>query len=314
MKVRSVGIIGVGHVGAHVAYSLAIQGIVDQLVLVDTNKQKVVSECQDLRDSVVYMPHKVEIRTGDYQDVKDCDIVVISVGRITQDRSRLSELNTSIEQVNSFVGKIVDAGFDGIFIVISNPCDIVARQVHKKSGFDQSKVFGTGTGLDTSRLKAVLSRELGIDHKSLGAFTMGEHGDSQMIPWSHLTVNGIPLAELAEKNEKYVVDKEAVLQETIKGGWVTYDGKGATEYGICSTVAKFVNCIFHDEKAVMPASVQLNGAYGETDIFVSTPCVIGKNGVEEVFELDLTEEELVAFKHSCNVIRTFIGNITPENL
>ena len=175
MKTRSVGIVGVGHVGAHCAYSLAVQGIVDELVLVDVKEQKVISECQDLRDSVSYLPHRVEVRGGTYEDLKDCDIVVISVGTIMgEDHSRLAELKHSVELVNSFVGRIVKAGFDGIFIVITNPCDIIARQVQKLSGFPASRVFATGTGLDSARLRTVLARETGIDHKSLVAYTMGE--------------------------------------------------------------------------------------------------------------------------------------------
>ena len=312
MKTRSVGIIGMGHVGAHVGYSLGIQGIADELVLVDTNKQKAISECQDLRDAVSFMPHRVEVRTGEYEDLKDCDVVVVSVGQITADQNRLSELNVSVKAVNSFVGKVVDAGFNGIFVVISNPCDIIARQVHKKSGFDKSRVMGTGTALDSSRFKAVLARETGIDHKSLVAYTMGEHGDSQMAPWSHVSAYGKPLSELAAQDKKYDIDKEAVLQESTKGGWVTFAGKGATEYGISSAAAKIINSIFHDEKAVMPVSAQLNGEYGEEDIFVSTPCVIGKNGVEEVYEISMTDAEKAAFKHSCDVIRTNIGYIEEE--
>lgn len=309
MKTRSVGIIGVGHVGAHCAYSLAVQGIVDELVLVDKNEQKAISECQDLKDSVAYLPHRVEVRTGAYQDLKDCDVVVVSVGVITQSGSRLDELQISVDMVNGFVGQVVEAGFGGIFIVISNPCDIITRQVHKLSGFDKSRVFGTGTGLDSARLKSALSREIGVDHKSLVAYTLGEHGDSQMAPWSHVSANGKPLAELAMKDKKYDIDKEALLKEAIGGGWVTFKGKGCTEYGIASTLARFVYAIFHDEKVVMPCSTQLNGEYGQHDIFTSTPCVIGKNGVEEVFELELTKEELVAFHHSCDVIRTNIGYI-----
>lgn len=310
MKTRSVGIVGVGHVGAHCAYSLAVQGIVDELVLVDVKEQKVISECQDLRDSVSYLPHRVEVRGGTYEDLKDCDIVVISVGTIMgEDHSRLAELKHSVELVNSFVGRIVKAGFDGIFIVITNPCDIIARQVQKLSGFPASRVFATGTGLDSARLRTVLARETGIDHKSLVAYTMGEHGDSQMVPWSHVTVNGKPLDQLAKENPKYQVDKEAVLHETIEGGWVTFAGKGATEFGICSTLARLVFCVFHDEKAVMPVSTQLNGQYGQHDLYISTPCVIGKDGVEEVLELTLTPEEMAAFQHSCDVIRTNIGYI-----
>lgn len=310
-KLRKVGIVGVGHVGAHCAFSLATQGIVDELVLVDKNKQKAISERQDLIDSVAYLPHRVNIETGDYEDLKDCDIVVISVGTITQDHNRLSELQNSIDIVNSFVKKIVDGGFNGIFINITNPCDIIARRVWQLSGFDKSKVLGTGTGLDSSRLKAILARETGIDHKSIDAYMLGEHGDSQIAAWSKVTFCGKPLNELEEEEPETFghLDKAALEEEARKAGWVTFQGKGATEFGIASTLSRLVNCIFHDEKQVMPASTLLQGEYGEEGIFISTPCVIGKDGVEKVLEMKLPEEELKGFKNSCEVIRNNIARI-----
>lgn len=310
-KLRKVGIVGVGHVGAHCAFSLVTQGIVDELVLVDTNKQKAISERQDLIDSVAYLPHRVNIEIGEYEDLKDCDIVVISVGKITQDHNRLSELQNSIDTVNTFVKKVVDAGFDGIFINITNPCDIIARRVWQLSGFDKSKVLGTGTGLDSSRFKAVLARETGVDHKSIECYMLGEHGDSQMAAWSQVSFCGKPLRELEKEDPDTFghLDKDALAEEARKAGWVTFNGKGATEFGIASTLARLVNCIFHDEKQVMPASTLLEGQYGEEGIFISTPCVIGRNGVEKVFEMNLTDEELKEFKHSCEVVRTNIEKI-----
>lgn len=310
-KLRKVGIVGVGHVGAHCAFSLVTQGIVDELVLVDTNKQKAISERQDLIDSVAYLPHRVNIETGDYGDLKDCDIVVISVGTITPDHNRLSELQNSIDLVNSFVKKIVDGGFNGIFINITNPCDIIARRVWQLSGFDKSKVLGTGTGLDSSRLKAIIARETGVDHKSVNAYMLGEHGDSQMAAWSQVSFCGKPLKELEEEEPEIFghLDKPALEEEARKAGWVTFTGKGATEFGIASTLARLVNCIFHDEKQVIPASTLLQGEYGEEGIFISTPCIIGKDGVENVFEMKLTEEELKKFKNSCEVIRKNIEKI-----
>ncbi|MDO5516702.1 MAG: L-lactate dehydrogenase [Clostridium sp.] len=308
-KLRKVGIVGVGHVGAHCAFSLVTQGIVDELVLVDTNKQKAVSERQDLIDSVAYLPHRVNIKAGEYEDLKDCDIVVISVGTITKDHNRLSELQNSIDIVNSFVKKIVDGGFDGIFINITNPCDIIARRVWQLSGFDKSRVLATGTGLDSSRFKAILARETGVDHKSIQGHMLGEHGDSQLAAWSQVSFSGKPLSELEKEDPETFghLDKPAIEEEVRKAGWVTFSGKGATEFGIASTLARLVNCIFHDEKQVMPASTLLEGQYGEEGIFISTLCMIGKGGVEKAFEMKLNDEELDAFKHSCDVIR---GNIS----
>lgn len=310
-NLKRVGIIGVGHVGAHCAFSLATQGIVDELILVDTNKQKAISERQDLIDSVTYMPHRVNIKTGEYEDLKDCDIVVISVGVITQTHDRLDELQGSIDMVDSFVKRIVDAGFNGIFINITNPCDIIAKRVYELSGFPKNRVFGTGTGLDSSRLRAIIARETGVDHKSISAYMLGEHGESQMAAWSQVSFAGKPLSELELEDPKTFgnLDKKSLAKEAAAAGWVTFNGKGATEFGIASTLARFVNCIYHDEKQIMPCSTLLQGEYGEEGLFVSTPCIIGKDGVEKVLELKLKDEELREFKHSCSIIKEYISKI-----
>lgn len=304
ISLRKVGIVGVGHVGAHCAFSLATQGIVDELTLVDKEEQKAVSERQDLVDSLAYLPHRVRVDVGTYEDLRDCDIVVVSAGSITQDQNRLSELQRSVDTVRSFVPQIVSAGFSGIFINITNPCDIVAQEVFKLSGFPQSRVFGTGTGLDSCRFRSVLARETGYAPQSIVAYTLGEHGDSQMAAWSHVSFFGKPLSELQrEEPERFTFDRESLLREVKGAGWVTYAGKGATEFGIASTLARFVQCIFRDEKLILPASTFLTGQYGEEGVFASLPCVIGREGVEAVLPLDLDSQETEAFRRSCAVIR-----------
>lgn len=307
MKLRKVGIVGVGHVGAHVAYSLVVQGIVDELVLVDMNEKKVVSEVQDLRDSVAYIPHRVSIQPGDFADLKDCDVVVDAVGKIDILRkiphNRLDEMDFTIKAVRSFVGKIKASGFSGVLLNISNPCDIVTRELALGLDLPKGRVFGTGTGLDTSRLISALARHTGVDHKSITCYMLGEHGDSQFAPWSCVSFKGKPLSEWAKTDEKFCFDRDALQKESIGGGWVTFDGKYCTEYGIATTAARMVSVVLHDEKAIMPASAELCGEYGESGLFVGVPCVIGKNGVEEVVELPLTEEEKVKFHACCENVR-----------
>jgi len=305
MKTRKVGIIGLGHVGAHVAYSLAIQGIADELVLVDMNDKKVASEVQDLRDAVAYMPHRVTINAGDFADLKDCDVAVNCVGKIdllvTLDR--LTEMDFTIKAVRSYAHKIKESGFSGVLINITNPCDIVTRELAMMLDMPKGRVFGTGTGLDTSRLLSALARQTGIDHKYITAYMMGEHGAQQFAPWSCVSFSGMPLDKWAETDERFRFDREALKKESIGGGWVTYSGKQCTEYGICTTAARMVHIVLHDEKAIMPASMELNGEYGESGLFVGVPCVIGKNGVEQVVELPLTEEELATFHACCDGVR-----------
>lgn len=305
MKTRKVGVIGLGHVGAHVAYSLAVQGIADELVLVDQKAQKVESERQDLADSVAYLPHRVKISVGDFADLADCDVVVNSVGKIEllETHDRLSEMDFTIAAVRSYAEKIKASGFNGILVNITNPCDIVTRELALMLGLPKGHVFGTGTGLDTSRLLSALNRQTGVDHKSITAYMMGEHGALQFAPWSCVSFRGMPLDEWAKTDEKFRFDRDALQKESIGGGWVTYTGKQCTEYGIATTAARMVHIVLHDEKVIMPASMELCGEYGESGLFAGVPCLIGKDGVEKVIELPLTAEERQKFHDCCEGIR-----------
>ena len=305
MKTRKVGVIGLGHVGAHVAYSLAVQGIADELVLVDMKEQKLASEVQDLRDAAAYLPHRVTVNPGDFADLGDCDVIVNSVGKIEllETHDRLTEMDFTIAAVRSYVDKIKASGFNGVLINITNPCDIVTRELAMGLGLPKGRVFGTGTGLDTSRLLSALNRQTGIDHKSITAYMLGEHGALQFAPWSCVSFRGMPLDELAKTDEKFRFDRDALQKESIGGGWVTYAGKQCTEYGICTTAARMVHIVLHDEKAIMPASMELDGEYGETGLFAGVPCLIGKNGVEQIIELPLTDEEKAKFHDCCEGIR-----------
>ncbi len=301
MKTRKVGVVGIGHVGAHVAYTLALEGIADELVLVDMNEQKVTSEVQDLRDAAAYLPHRVTVNAGDFSDLGDCDVIVNSVGKIDLLRkvhNRVTEMDFTIPAVRSYVDKIKASGFDGVVVNITNPCDIVTREIAMGLGLPRGRVFGTGTGLDTSRLLSALARQTGVDHKSITCYMMGEHGNDQFAPWSCVSFRGMPLDQWAKTDERFRFDREALQKESIGGGWVTFAGKFCTEYGIAATAARMVHIVLHDEKAIMPASAELRGEYGETGLFVGVPCVIGKNGVEQVVELPLTDEELARF-HAC---------------
>ncbi len=309
VKVRKVGILGVGHVGAHCAYSLALQGIVDELVLVDTNEDKVISECQDLRDAVMYMPHNVKVSVGTYADLRDCDILVNALGNISLlvgGADRIEEMNYTVAQVKATVDKVMASGFNGIVISITNPCDVITDLFWKLSGLPKHKVFGTGTGLDTSRLVSQLALQTGVDHQSISAYMIGEHGDKQMAAWSCVTFGGVPLASLENKDARFAFDKADLQQKAIKGGWVTMKGKHCTEFGICTTLARMVRSVLHDEKRIMPASTLLDGEYGESNVFIGVPCLIGKNGIEEVMELPLTAEEKAQFHICCEAVRNNI--------
>ncbi len=306
MKSRKIAIIGLGAVGKNCAYALILKGLVDELVLVDKNEQKVQAEAQDLRDAMSYCPYSVPITVASYEDLGDCDIIVNSVGNmkmLLDTMNRLDELHFNIAQVNDFVPKIMAGGFNGIFINISNPCDIITSQVAKLSGLPKGHVFGTGTGLDSSRLIALLSGQTGIAHRSISACMMGEHGASIMVPWSQVSFYSKPLSEWEKTDEKFKFDHAAFRKKAETNAYLVLSGKKCTEYGISTTLSRVVELVVHDEKAIMPASMELCGEYGVSDVFAGVPCIIGSNGVEQIVEYDLPEAELAEFRQCCDNIK-----------
>lgn len=302
---RKVGIIGVGHVGAHCAFTLAVQGVADEIVLVDIDPKKVAAEHQDLFDAIGFMPGRVRIATGNYSDLGDCDVVVISVGMFTETSDRLDELYTSAEQVESLMKPLMNSGFDGILINITNPCDIIARLVWELSGLPAHRVFGTGTMLDSARFRAVLSQETGLGPDSIQGVTIGEHGDSQLAVWSHVVAGGQSLDDWMVSNA-HSLHREQVMEKVRKAAWIAYEGKGATEYAIACALSRLVKAIFNDERGVFPVSVKIDGLYGQSeDIFISTPCVLGADGIVRRVELALSEDELCQMKDSCHLMSQY---------
>lgn len=302
---RTVGIIGIGHVGAHVAFTLGLLGIADEIKLCDKLESKLVSEHQDLMDAVKFFPNRVHYTIASYEELGDCDIIVNSIGDInllTTSRSRDDEMNYTVTNVANYIPKVMAGGFHGIFVNITNPCDVITHLIAKLSGLPKGHVIGTGTGLDTSRLVSAIAQQTGLDHHSFTAYMMGEHGDRQMVPWSLIKFAGKPLTEL-EQDSRFVFDKKDIQAKTINAGWVTFDGKHCTEYGICLTAAELIRAIYHDEKKIIAASVELTGEYGEQGIFIGCPAVIGANGVEQVVEYNLPDNELAEFKECCATVR-----------
>lgn len=303
---RNLAIIGVGHVGAHVANAVALQGLADEILLIDKNEEKVLSEVNDLNDSLSFFPHKVSIKKGDFSDLKDTDIIVNSVGKIeilAQIHDRLGEMDFTIPAVHSYLGKIKESGFRGILINITNPCDIVTKYIADNLGLPEGRVFGTGTGLDSARLISALSRRTGIDTKSISAYMIGEHGNKQIAVFSSVNFNGRTLDDWAKSDKRFAFDRSELEKEAINAGWVTYSGKHCTEYAIALTAARLVGIIFNGEKRIVPVSAHLNGQYGEKDVFAGVPAVVGRNGVEKIVELPLTKEEAARFHECCQALR-----------
>lgn len=306
-----VGIIGIGHVGAHVLHVLALQGLADDFVLVDLEdkKLKVLAERQDVLDSSEFFPHRVDIRVGNFEDLADCDVIVNAVGSILmlkETHNRLDELIFNMHATFLNAPKIKASGFGGVLINISNPCDVITKWMADILELPEGHVLGTGTGLDTARLKLRLQQQTGIDAKSINAFMIGEHGNKQITAWSATSFNGLPLDVAAEHDLRFQFNRDEMEKSAAQGGWVTYNGKFCTEYAIALTAARLVRNIKYDEHAIVPVSAKLDGQYGESGLFAGVPAKIGRNGIEEVIELPLTSSEKERFHECCEGIRSYL--------
>lgn len=306
IKTRKIGIIGAGNVGPHVALSLATQGLVDEVVFYDINPPKAEGEAMDIMDAVSYMPHHVVAYSGNVNDMKDADILINASGKTRKPgQTRLDMMDDAIETSKQFIPLIAKSGFEGIIISISNPCDIIAQYLQYKLDWPKERIIGSGTALDSARLQMQLSSQLKINRRSVTAYLMGEHGDSSMIPWSHVLVAGKPIAELlAEEPEKYHMDSyDTVLEKVHRGGYFENAGKGCTEFGVSSATAELVRAIYHDEHKILPCSVYLDDMYGVKDTFASVPVKIGAAGVEDIIRIHLTDAEQAEFEASINVLK-----------
>jgi L-lactate dehydrogenase len=310
---RKIGIIGMGHAGAHVANSLLLQGIADELYFVGAHDQKVISEAQDLSDSLSFVPYNTKIVncSNRYEDLADCDIIVNCAGNVALvATSRDGELFNTTDSARTFAERIVGAGFNGILVNVANPCDVVCTAIWHLTGYDPAKIIGTGCGLDSARLRSEISKACGISPKSIHAHIIGEHGFTQVAAWKSATIGGESIEKLAKDcPEKFGFDKAEVEERARKGGYVTFAGKGCTEYAISNCTARICAAILHNEHAVISASTLMRGQYGEEGIFTSLPCVIGAEGVEHVFTLDLSPAEEEGFHKSCNHTRESIAQL-----
>ena len=310
---RKIGIIGLGHVGAHVANSLLLQGIGEELYFVSTNDQKNISEAQDLHDSISFVPYNTRIVncSDRYEDLADCDIIVNCAGNVSLvAESRDGELFASTESARTFVETILSAGFNGILVNVANPCEVVCTAIWHLTGYDPKKIIGTGCGLDSARLRSEISKATGVSPKSIHAHIIGEHGFTQVAAWKSANIAGTTIDELAKAYpEKYGFDQAEVEEKARQGGYVTFAGKGCTEYAVANCTARLCAAILHNEHAVLSASTLLTGEYGEEGIYSSLPCLVGADGIEQVFTPELSEKELAGFKASCDHIRDNISKL-----
>ena len=300
MNNSKVVILGAGHVGSHAAYALAQKGICSEIVLVDIDREKAVAQALDIDDSVGFGAGETFVRAGEYGDVSDAAVVINAIGEGRKPgQTRLDLLGRSAEMAEELITSLKPFPIPGIFISVTNPCDVIADYMRKGLELKKERVFGTGTLLDTARLVRAISRRSGAGRASIQAFSLGEHGDSSMIPFDAVKIGGLGTAE-------YGLSEEDLLKDTRESGMVIIEGKKSTEFGIGSAAADLVKCILLDEKRIFPVSALLEGEYGENGVHCGVPCRIGSGGIEKIIELSLSEKEKEQLHHSCEVIREHI--------
>ncbi len=298
------GIIGAGHVGEIVAYTAALRGGFSHITLYDINEKRLDGVVSDLEDATRFYPHNTRFIAGDVKDVAASDMIVVCSGRIPEDAQRRKEYDNNEADVSDYIPKVMEAGFKGIFVVVTNPCDAIAYRVWKLSGMDASRTIGSGTALDTERSRTIIARMLDVSPENVESMMLGEHGDSQFLPYSQVRINHIPW-DCYLKEHDLAFDEAEVEKSVVYRGHRAFFGKGSTQYGIANTVNTILDAVLYDEKKTLQVSALHNGEYGVDDVYVSTPCVIGKDGIEEVIELDLTDDERKKYKDSAEIIRSY---------
>lgn len=297
-KKRKCAVIGVGSVGAATSYALltSCDGLISELVLVDLNEKLAVAEATDISHALPFTSSShTNVYAGDYSDLSDADVIIVTAGAAQKDggETRLDLVRTNLRIIKSICESIAEINSGAIILMVTNPVDILTYAAIRYTGFDRSRVFGTGCVLDTARLKYELGRYFGIDSKNIHAFVCGEHGDSEFPLWSGANISGINLCDYCrhgcEDCSSAALDK--IFESVKTSAYRIIDGKGATAYGIASAVAKTVSVILKDENSVLPVSVLLRGEYGINDVALSVPCIVGADGIREVMETPLSEEE-----------------------
>ena len=297
---NKVVVIGAGNVGKAYSLSLINQNTnIDELIFVDIDNKKALGNAMDLSHTNMFINSKMTIKAGSYMDCKGAKIVVIAAGANQRsNESRLELGSRNINVIKTITKKVVSSGFKGIFLVATNPVDIMTYMVRKYSEFDSNKVIGVGTLIDTARCKYLLSEKLGVNTKDIDLYVLGEHGDSMFVPWSNAKVGTLDITDLVLKNDLKQIEKNVK-----KIGYRIIDLKGETSFAIALCLTKITNAIINDESIVLPISAPYNG------IYIGMPSVINKTGIKGVMKLKLTNEELNKLEDSIEILKKNISSL-----
>lgn len=299
---NKVVIIGCGNVGMSYAYALLNQRTyVNKLILIDINKERIEGEVMDLNHCLPYAPSKISINVGDYNDCADARIVVIAAGANQKPgETRTDLIHKNAEIFKDIVSKVMASGFNGIFVVATNPLDVMTYLTYKYSGLPANQVIGSGTSLDTARLQLMIGKKLCINSKNIEAFVIGEHGDSEFIPWSNANISLQNMTEFLTNEEMNKIE-----DDVRNAAYEIINKKGATYYGIGMALVRITNAILGNENTIMALSIYDE----ENDVYLGLPAILNQNGAERRIYLKLTEEENKKLQHSIDVIKENINSL-----
>ncbi|GAY72331.1 L-lactate dehydrogenase [Lentilactobacillus kosonis] len=298
---RKIGVIGMGNVGSTVAHYIVSSGSADDLVLIDTNEKKVQADAIDFEDAMANLPTHTNITVNDYSALADADIIISAVGQIKlQDNAgddRFAELPFTSVQVKDVAQKIKESGFHGVIVAITNPVDVITSIYQEVTGLPKNQVIGTGTLLDSARMKRAVAKGLDIDPRSVTGYNLGEHGNSQFTAWSTVRALGRPVTEIATERG---LNLDEIDHDARIGGYVVFRGKGYTNYGVATAAVRLANVVLNDAHEELPVSNYRK----ELDTYLSYPAIVGRNGIVEQLQLKLTDEELAKLQTSADFIKT----------
>ncbi|MCL1815968.1 MAG: L-lactate dehydrogenase [Treponema sp.] len=305
IKKTKISVIGAGMVGSTTTFSLALSNFSLEIALIDIDEKKAMGDAIDIMHGSAFLPSS-EIYAGNYTDCRDSDIIIITAGaKQKHGESRINLLKRNYGMFKQIIGEIVkNCTHQPTIIVVSNPVDILAYLSYELSGFPRNKVFGSGTLLDSSRFKYLIGKHINIEPKSLHAYIIGEHGDSEVAAWSKTSIAGMRFDEYCKKHADFNEEMiEKIANEVRDAAYKVIEMKGSTYYAIALSARRIVECILGDERAILPVSVALEGEYGIRGIAISLPAVIGKNGIEDILQIEYSENEIAKLHKSAEGLK-----------
>ena len=307
---NKVVMIGCGFVGSATVFSLMESGLFTEIAMIDADMAKAEGEAMDISHGIPFAK-QMRVYAGSYEDVRDAGIVIITAGANQKpDETRLDLIHKNVGIFKTIIPEIASRDFQGILLVVANPVDILTHVAQKLSGLPENRVIGSGTVLDTARLKYRLSQHLGVNSSAIHAFIIGEHGDSEVVAWNCANVSGVPLNEFCELRGHFQHDKSTreIAQDVKNSAYDIIQRKHATYYGVAMAVRSICEVIVRNDKSILPVSTRMHGEYGIDDVVLSMPCVVGRDGIETKVPIHLNEEEIRALHSSAAILKEMMDS------